>query len=362
MKILHTNDVVYSYAMGGDTTGYGGAERYQWLLARAMASAGWSVTVGVRTPLALNERQAVQGVNFVGIGQGNILQGWYRLLKAERPDWWFWQCADHWLGPAFELAKLVKVGTMFSVMIDRDVHPSRALFRRPWLWPLYAWGLNRSDRIFVQHGKQLAGLAPRWKAKASILPGIVDQKSALRSGSSNSDYVVWVAALRLPKRPDLLIEIASRLSDVHFIVCGGLSTFMTPPGYGEKIISKLRTLRNVDYLGHVHPEQTLKIIGDAAILLSTSDEEGYPSVFLEAWASGTPVVSLTIDPDDVIKKKGLGLVSGNVDGAVRDIQSLMGSSHRREELAARVRRHVESSHSESAAVAAIKCAIEKAEV
>ena len=70
------------------------------------------------------------------------------------------------------------------------------------------------------------------------------------------------------------------------------------------------------------PEQTLKVIGDASLLLSTSDGEGFPSVFLEAWAAGTPVVSIQIDPDHKIRDGELGVVAGTVDGAVDAVRSL----------------------------------------
>ena len=95
MKVLHVNDVVYAYAWG-DPSANGGAERYQWLLARAMAQRGWVVTVGVRKALPKGECLIIDGVKFVGIGDGNILRAWYDLLISEQPDWWFWQCADHW--------------------------------------------------------------------------------------------------------------------------------------------------------------------------------------------------------------------------------------------------------------------------
>jgi glycosyltransferase involved in cell wall biosynthesis len=80
-------------------------------------------------------------------------------------------------------------------------------------------------------------------------------------------------------------------------------------------------------------------------------------VFLEAWSSGTPVVSLEIDPDQIIEHYGLGAVSGDTEGAIRDIRALINSSARRDEIAVRARQHVARAHSEAAAIAAFKSAI-----
>jgi glycosyltransferase involved in cell wall biosynthesis len=110
------------------------------------------------------------------------------------------------------------------------------------------------------------------------------------------------------------------------------------------MVSAIQSVPNIEYLGHVEPEKSLQIIRNAAVFLSTSDSEGFPSTFLEAWASGTPVVSVTVDPDQLLKNKGLGLVSGSVQQAVADISNLIDRSDLREEIGLRARDYVTSRH------------------
>lgn len=114
-------------------------------------------------------------------------------------------------------------------------------------------------------------------------------------------------------------------------------------------MKELRAVPNIDFRGPVSPDTAQRVIEDAAILLSTSDEEGFPNTFLQAWASGTPVVTLKIDPESVIKQKGLGTVSNNVNDAVAAITTLMDSPQKRDEIAHRAHRHVADAHSEKAA-------------
>jgi hypothetical protein len=130
MKIVYVNDVVYAYGTG-DPSANGGAERYGWYLTRALANAGWSVTIGVQHALQEGEERQIDGVRFLGIGRRvHFLLAWYRFLRRERPDWCFWQCADHLWGPAAEIARCLGVHTAFSTMHDLDVQPQRALTRR----------------------------------------------------------------------------------------------------------------------------------------------------------------------------------------------------------------------------------------
>ncbi len=86
---------------------------------------------------------------------------------------------------------------------------------------------------------------------------------------------------------------------------------------------------NIKFLGRVSPEEAQQTIAKAALLLSTSDEEGFPNTFLQAWASGTPVLGLGVDPDQVVSRERLGAVSNDLDGAIAEIKKFLSSPVRR---------------------------------
>jgi glycosyltransferase involved in cell wall biosynthesis len=361
MKIVFTDEGIYAYASGSPNA-VGGSERQQWLLARALASNHWTVLVAVNDGIPAGGLALIDQVTFVGIGpgRGHILEAWHRFLSSERPEWWYWRSANHVLGLGVELAKLRSVRTIFAAAFDSDVHPARALSRKPQWWPLYAWGLKRVDRILVQHGGQLRNLASPWQSKAHIVPSIVRIADPMKPHSDRSQYVAWVGMLRQPKRPDVLVEIAQRMPTCHFVVCGAPTLHRSLPGYGERIVKMLRALPNVDYLGQVAPDKAEQVIADAAVLLSTSEGEGFPNTYLQAWSRGTPVVSMKIDPDNSIDRVGLGTVATTIGDAIAAIHALIGSPKRREEIAVRARAHVTQQHCEAVAVAAFEHAVQGA--
>jgi glycosyltransferase involved in cell wall biosynthesis len=350
IALINVNGMVYRYG-SGDPAAVGGAERYQWLLARALAAHGWSTVVGVRSGLKPGERVEFDGVEFIGIGKGQFFKAFYSFLARERPDWCFWYGSTHLLGPAVAIGRLTGTRTLFAAQFDLDVRPAQALSERQRFWPLYAWGLAGCSKIILQHRGQYAELPSRWHHKAYVIPGAVAVPEAFKPQGDRDPYIAWVGVLRQPKRPDLVIEIARKCPSLRFVVCGGSSGHRSPQGYSERIINELKRVPNIDYRGQVAPERAIEIIANAALLLSTSDGEGFPSVFLEAWAHGTPVVSLVVDPDQLIARKALGVMCEGVDAAAAAIAQLAGSIEQRQEMARRAHDYAVQTHS-GAAVAA----------
>jgi len=158
------------------------------------------------------------------------------------------------------------------------------------------------------------------------------------------------------KRPDLLIEIARRAPDICFVVCGGPTSYMASPGYGDEIADKLRVLPNVTYRGQIPPDEALQVIMDAAVFLSTADEEGFPNTFLQAWSAGTPVVSLTVNPDGIIKRYGLGEITPTVDDALSVLRNLLSTPEQRQAISRRAQTYVAMNHGASAVIKLIETA------
>ena len=358
MKIAFINDSIFDYASGAPFA-VGGAERQQWLLARALAAAGWSVSVGVFDAIRAGETLTLEGVNFTGMSRprSHVLAAWCRFLAVERPTWLYWRGANHLLGPSTAMARILGIRTIFSAAVDSDIIPKIALFQRPRWWRLYACGLCWADKIFVQHGWQLNALAVKLRSKAFLVPSIAESISIARHHHERTPYLAWVGQLRQPKRPDLLFEMARQSPDMRFVVCGGPSAFRTPARYSEDIINALRSLPHVEYRGQVSPAEAQMVIAEAAALISTSDEEGFPNTFLQAWSSGTPVISLKIDPDHVIERRGLGAVSGDINTAVSIVRNLVQRPDKREKIAHRARRYVEEYHSAAAVTAVFNQAV-----
>ncbi|HEX2975278.1 MAG TPA: glycosyltransferase, partial [Bacteroidales bacterium] len=110
---------------------------------------------------------------------------------------------------------------------------------------------------------------------------------------------------------------------------------------GHHYFNRLKDFPNVRLMGALSHNQTLKEIACAKALISTSPSEGFPNVFIEAWAYGIPVISLNIDPGNVIEKEGLGVFAhGSMETMLQALNDHPGGV----DFAKKAKSYVESNH------------------
>ena len=87
----------------------------------------------------------------------------------------------------------------------------------------------------------------------------------------------------------------------------------------------------------------------AACLCCTSDFEGFPNTFLEAWSNRLPVVSM-FDPDGLIAENSLGAAANDLPGLIVALRSLLGSPELWKQASSNVRRYYLENHTVEAAM------------
>ena len=326
MKIAFYNssDGVYRLATGTLLTS-GGAIKQQWLLAKILVSKGYEVIFYTPTHNSEGLIREIEGIRFIQTPLATTNLSLRRLFREEKPNWLYWRTNSMHLGPCFLLAKTVGISTVYACASDKDCDPKHALnpfSYRKYFWPFYLWGLKLADRILVQHSGQLNLLGPKYASRTRIVNNIAVIPQ-FQKRSNDKPYIIWVGNLRFEKRPDLLVEIAQKLPHRNFKVCGAVLDYRSQRGYAQSISQTLAALPNVEYLGAVSPEETINLVGNAMLFLSTSAQEGFPNTMLEAWSVGRPVVSLGLDPGSVITTNNLGRRTKDVSETILIIEQLL---------------------------------------
>jgi glycosyltransferase involved in cell wall biosynthesis len=194
---------------------------------------------------------------------------------------------------------------VFRTASDTDCDGSRLLVsfaRDRWL---YAYGLRRANAILVQSASQAETLARNYGLAGRVAGMLVE--TPLPVAVRDID-VLWVSNIRREKRPDRVLELAGRLPEVKVHMVGG-----SLPGE-EALYLDIRltatATANVSFHGRLSYWDANELYGRAKLLVNTSDVEGFPNSYLQAWIRGVPVVTL-IDPDGVIEREGLGVAAGS---------------------------------------------------
>jgi glycosyltransferase involved in cell wall biosynthesis len=220
----------------------------------------------------------------------------------------------------YYLAKSASLWWFFSGMLVEAVYP---------------WLLKHSDLVLVQHVGQKNILLKK-NIGTEVFYNIIDMDMIPDySGKEQKDftYVGW-----LDKRKGFphFFEVVEKSPHHTFKIIG-------PPRdeTGHYYYEKLKSYPNVRLLGELSHQRTLVEISDSKALISTSPMEGFPNVFIEAWACGIPVYSLKVDPGSVIEKEGLGIIAhGDINRIVRGLDDHRNSK----EFSLKALEYIERTH------------------
>jgi glycosyltransferase involved in cell wall biosynthesis len=140
---------------------------------------------------------------------------------------------------------------------------------------------------------------------------------------------LWLGALVAWKRPDLAVEIAARMPELHLTIAGA-------PLPGEELA--LDPPPNVTLAGHVDAREAL---AHAHVLLHCADAEPYGLALVEALACGRPVVAPDAAGPREIVQDGVGRLyrPGDAAAAAAALRAVLsdpaapGAARRRAEAA-----------------------------
>jgi glycosyltransferase involved in cell wall biosynthesis len=326
----------------------GGAELQQALLAKALSRAGFPVSLivadygqsdgavwdGIKTYKAYRQEEGIPVVRFLH----PRWTGLWAAMKRADADVYYTMCAGAQVGEMALFTRRYGRRLVFAAASDADCDP-RALLIRYWRdRQLYRFGLTRADAVLSQSAAQQRSLARNFGVQSYIVEALAEPAERVPDFAARDIDVLWVANVRSLKRPDRLLEIARRLPDLRFHMVGG-------PYAGERelfdsIRSQAARLPNVTFHGFVPYRDARVFYERARVLVNTSEVEGFPNTYIQAWMHGAPVVTF-IDPDSVIGREGLGHAAGSVDEMCASVRAVLADEAQWSRLSERCRRHAD---------------------
>ena len=350
-----------------DLTELGGAQVQQSILARALVRAGIRVTFvcmdygqpddieidGIRVLKAFGPEEGLRGVRFF---HPRITGLWSAMARAGA-DIYYQRCSGMTTGVVAAFSALNNKPFIFAGASDLDFSPGPS----PAILPgrrdraIYRWGLKNATVVIAQNERQLAMLQESYGLDGVLIPSCYDGEglSETEKGPAG-DEILWVGMIRPIKRPELFLEMARRLPELRFRMIGG------PMGSSPDILSFYEHLRreatlipNLDFMGFVPYAEIDGYFDRARVFVNTSEHEGFPNTFLQAWARGIPAIAF-FDTGSRVDLVPVYSIIRDVEDAVECLRRMTSEPSFYQESASRCAAFFQRNHSPATTVARYK--------
>lgn len=357
--ICFVTDYIYP-VLSGDFRApvIGGSEFQMNVLARAFVEAGHRVTVltqdfgqaddieidGIRVLRTYKQEDGIPMVRFFFPRVASII----RAIDTADADIYYQQNASHLTGITAWRCRVRNKKSVYAGASDTDFMLGEErvrLFRDRWL---FRWGLRHVDAIVSQSERQAALIRRNYDRTSVVIPNPYAVPCRQRPQSTN--LVLWVGGIRHVKRPDRFVEIAGSMPETRFRMVGG------PTGrdaasmeYFETIRSQASRVPNLEFMGFLPLGEVEKHFDEARVFVNTSEHEGFPNTFLQAWGRGIPTVSFFDAGARADGSRPFRLVASEAD-AESAIRTLLADRQAWDALSADCKEQFERKHSTASVI------------
>jgi glycosyltransferase involved in cell wall biosynthesis len=211
------------------------------------------------------------------------------------------------------------------------------------------YGIRRASCIVTQTSDQAKLLERNYRRKANAIIPNFHPLPGEKLDKSGELTVTWVAGLKPWKRPEAFLDLANALEDlasVRFVMVGPESSGSGARSWASALLQRIHSTPNLEYRGGQTQAQVNGLLARSHVFVNTSDYEGFPNTFIQAWMREAAVVSLDVDPDSLLEHEGLGIVCGNSsERLAAAVRSLITDPAMRGRYAAKARGYALSRHS-----------------
>jgi glycosyltransferase involved in cell wall biosynthesis len=203
------------------------------------------------------------------------------------------------------------------------------------------YAIMQSDFVITQTYTQKQLFEKKFKKESTVILNPIDlsKHESSKANFLNERFALWIGKSDQVKRPEMLIRLALHFKEIKFMMILNRSD----ASIYEKIISSRP--RNVEIMERCPLPYTEKLFSEAFVLINTSLFEGFPNTFLQAGKYGVPILSLSVDPDDFIKKYSCGIVAdGHFDKFSDGLRIILNQKEKAKEFCDNINKYVSRYH------------------
>ena len=278
-----------------------------------------------------------------------------KKLKEINPDIIYQRIACAYTGYAAYYAKTTnfKCKMMWHISSDSDVKKHDANYlRKPQKFiedNIVKYGIKNAGVIIAQTEYQKKILFKNYNMRANLLVKnfhpFPNEKKIHKN--KNDVNIIWISNFKRIKNPEIFISIANditkKVENVKFIMIGRQASW--DQEWQNMLEKKIRIIPRLEYIGEKRIDEVNEYLSKSHLLVNTSSVEGFPNTFIQAWMRAVPVISLSCDPDNILKSQKIGIYAGSYKNLMNAIIYLIRRRDILEEMGKRARLYALREHS-----------------
>ncbi len=273
----------------------------------------------------------------------------YNTLKIINPDIIYQRVHTAYTGIIAYYANKYNKTMIWHISSDNDVKPWEFNLKKQIIFDyidkrVADYGIRNCSKIIGQTKEQNELLKKYYNRKCEVIISNFHPLPAHEIQKKHPVKILWVSNIKSIKRPEIFVEVAKHFEqfpNVKFCMIGGKQNKKLTTQLEEEI----NKIKNLEYLGEKTLNEVNNLFCQAHIFINTSDSEGFPNTFIQAWMRRVPVVSLNVDPDNVLKNHGIGFHSGSLEQLFKDTKRLIEDEELRETMGKRAQEYAFKHHS-----------------
>jgi glycosyltransferase involved in cell wall biosynthesis len=361
----------YDLLVGAESPRYiGGIENQLVLLARGLVARGFPVSFvtfdhdqpdgvehdGIRIHKAFASDQGIRVVRFVH----PRWTGLRSALERANADIYYQMGAGCETGQVAMWCNKNRKHFVFATASDSNCVPGLPSLKGRRERYLFRYGLKNARLVISQTHEQYRLLQKHYGVPSETIriftPQLRSEEAALGHLAFEKRWrILWIGRICPEKRPHLLMDISRRLPGYTFDVIGDANA---DTKYAQDFRRKAEDYSSIILHGKVPRELLAKMYDECKLLVGTSQLEGFPVVFVEAWSRGIPVIS-TFDPDGVIAEHDLGWHVSSVEEFIDQLETAMCCSKKWRAASKAAQSYYLRNHTVDAALSAYESLFDK---
>lgn len=276
----------------------------------------------------------------------------YTRIKQFKPDFLFVKTTNIQNGLLALCARLLRIPLVYLITNDKDADDRYKLVEDKPTSISYQYALRQAKIIVCQNDYQFQQFHKRFPKKKFLImynPYFSETPLPTIRPQEVRHYISWIGVFGKQKNLPALLDLIRAFPDQEFRIAGSFPSGVMSGNVHKsptitKALAAISECPNAQLLGYVQRNKISEFLAHSKFLLNTSHYEGFSNTFLEAFATGTPIVTTkAVDPDHIIEKNDLGRVADDHNELSTSIEAML-SFTAFDEMAARCQQYLISAH------------------